>query len=144
MKKFMDNDKIISLIQSLNNLFLEPSLHRISFLFDKASEVLRKENLKIEIIESKTYYLIEELNSLYEMGKRVDIFKEKEWKMWRLKEKEVLAKYAGTEGAIKKQEPSFFEFKNNRIIGYLCREKESEKLIWNLIEAYNLKRDDIW
>jgi hypothetical protein len=134
----MQIDKTIPIIQALDNLLTLTSLHLVSHEFDKIAETLKKEKLTIEIIESKSYYLIEELNSLFEMKSNAEKFEEKA--MLRLKEKELLVKYADTEAGTLKQEPSFFEYKDNRIIAYLSKNKETERLIWNLIEAYLLKK----
>ena len=135
----MQKDKTSSIIKALNNLLTLTSLHAVSYEFDKIAETLKKEKLTIEIIESKSYYLIEELNSLFEMKTAAGKFEERA--MLRLKEKELLVKYVDTEAGTLKQEPSFFEYKDNRIIAYLSKNKNSERLIWNLVEAYMLKKD---
>jgi hypothetical protein len=135
----MQKDKTSSIIKALNNLLTLTSLHAVSYEFDKIAETLKKEKLTIEIIESKSYYLIEELNSLFEMKNAAGKFEERA--MFRLKEKELLVKYVDTEAGTLKQEPSFFEYKDNGIIAYLSRNKDNERLLWNLIESYMLKKN---
>jgi len=134
----MDSKKIIHIIQAFNKLLDDKlSLYAIPFEFDKISDIMRKENLKIEINESRTFYQIEELNRVHQRMKEANTIEEAA--EWYLKEKELLAENAGSETTDLKQEPGLFEYKEGRIIGFLSKRRENERLIWNLTEGYMLK-----
>jgi hypothetical protein len=134
---FMNNEKITPILQALNKLLDDKlSLYTIPFEFDKLSGIMKQENLKIEVNESKTFYACEELNLVHQRINEANSIDEAA--KWYLREKELLAEKASTETIVLKQEPSLFEYKDGKIIGFLSKSRENERLIWNLSEGYML------
>lgn len=139
-KEIMEADKIDTILRSLNRLLDDTlSLHEVSFEFHRISEVLRKLKIPIEVGESNDYYLDEELRLILEKQNSASNFSESAY--WHKREKELLEEKNGRDGERQKPEPSFFEFKNNYLIGYLNEAKGNERLIGLLIEEYNLVKE---
>jgi hypothetical protein len=136
----MDKPAIDQVLQFLNAL-LDPnlSLHSTSYVFDNIAEILRRENMTIKVLGSKQYYLDPELHFIFLKRKQaIEKPDLEEAAAYRQREKELLAEKRGNEMTRLRTKPSFFEYDGNSIVGHLSKNKVNERLIINLIEAYNL------
>ncbi len=138
----MERPKIDQIIQHLNNL-LDPtlSLHSVSYTFHHIAEILVEEGVKIKIVKSKQYYLDPVLNNIYQ--KKSKAIEERDFDTaakYRKKENELLLEKGKNEMTILRTDPevSFFEYYNYNFWGYLSKERIKDRLISNLMQAYNL------
>jgi hypothetical protein len=138
----MDRQKTDQVLQFLNAL-LDPnlSLHSVSFIFDNISEILRREDLTIKIINSKHFYLDPELHFIY--LKKIQAFANRDFDEaaeYSYREITLLNEKGENEKTILRTFPevSFFEYDKDCIVGHLSKGKLNERLVINLIESYHL------
>ncbi len=138
----MGSSKTEQIIHRLNSL-LDPalSLHSVSYTFHQIAELLSEEGVKIIIVKSEQYYLDPTLNGIYQ--KKRKSIEEKDFDSaakYRKREKELLLQKGRNEMTILRTEPevSFFEYYNHNFLGYLSKERIKDRLIVNLLQAYNL------
>ena len=132
----MKLEKIENILKVLNDLLKEPSAHSISYQWDQVAQTIRQLNIVFEVCETHSYYLDSNLTAI--LGKKSSSNFEQASK-WRNQEKEIIDANSNSETVKKRTEPSLFEYSkdNNTITAYL-NTTENQRLIFLLIEQYNL------
>ena len=132
----MEPGKLENILKVLNGLLTEPSTHNISYQWDQIAKSIRQLNIKFEVRETHVYYLDSNLTAI--LGKK-NISNFEQDSKWRNQEKEIIDANSNSEAVKKRIDPSLFEYSkdNNTITAYL-NTTENQRLIFLLIEQYNL------
>jgi hypothetical protein len=121
--------------------FFPPVFLFESKFFHNVAEILVSEGVKIRIVRSKQYYLDPTLHNIYQNKSKA--IEERDFDAaakYRKRENELLLEKGRNEMTVLRTEPevSFFEYYDHSFWGYLSKERIKDRLIVNLIQAYNL------
>lgn len=131
----MEQEPIENILKVLNDLLKEQSAHSISYKWDQVAQTIRQLNIVFEVCETHSYYLDSNLTAI--LGKK----KASNFELaanWRSMEKEIIEMNPNIEAVKKIIEPSLFKYSNNNTITAYLNTTENQRLIFLLIEQYNL------
>lgn len=136
----MTREMISKILKDFTQLLeLEQSPRTISYQFDKIAAMLSAENIRIDRTECKEEYEDGDLSLILSMKNEAITNGQYELaSKFHFLEMELLMEKGNTKLTQLKIEPFYFEFKNDCIFFHFNKRKESQRLIANLIEAYNI------